>query len=993
MKQFPLPCVLVFLFTFLLALSGCNQESGISSPFSASAVNDLATFRIADGFKIELIASEPLIHDPVDMMVDEYGRLYVVEMAGVPFNKTGVGKIVVLSDTNSDGRMDKRTEFADSLILPTGITRWKKGVLVTDPPNLYYFEDSNGDDKADIKKIILTGFDTTNLEANVNNPEYGLDNWIYLGALPLRNGNKIHFAGDTSGLSVLEGTIRVQPDSRQLELLSGHTQFGLAFDQWGHLLMTNNSNHVYENVLPAKYLQRNPDLLVSGTTQTMADHNKVFPVTINPQYQMLTNIGVFTAACGIVAYQGAAFPDSFNQNVSFVCEPASNIVHADFITPGGSTLKAKSVFDKKEFLASTDPYSRMVNLYTGPDGALYVADFYRQVIEGPEFMAKEVLDTIDLYNGTQKGRIYRISGKDAAAPNWTSGLKLGDATGEELVKHLADKNQWWRINAQRLLVDRKDEKLIPALIEMAQHEQAALGRLHALWTLEGMGKLPAGMIKTALKDPEAGIRENAIRLADIHLPTDASLADALCGMQKENDPKVKLQLLLTLGDIQTQEADKIRQQLLFNDINDGWIQIAALSARSSEALSLLKSVLEKYEAGNNAYASLVKRLSAIVGKSQPYSKIKPLIHKSIEGNTTDDLWRSSLLEGLTQGLTGRKSLPEGITQSSTALIQSCLESPDIAIRKTSLQMLRVIGLSEGSQTVTAKLKAEQLAKDQQLSEAQRACAIDFLALQNPQQYTTWLKSLITPQEPLQVQLSALNALKVIPGTEVSQYLIDHWHTLPPGVITTAVNTLMLTDERITLLLEALEKGRVNLSDIDWVQSVRLRSSPNLKIRAWARTVFSKKDETVKKLLQDYQAALTLEGNASQGKQIFQQHCAVCHQIEGRLGRAFGPDLGTVHAWAPADIMSNVLDPNQSVAHRYDTWEITTNNGEVVQGIVAAESPTAITINDANGQSKNISRSDVQTMKALGISAMPAGWEEKITKQQMADLITFLKFGE
>ena len=172
-----------FISVFILLFTGCNHPPGSSSPFSASAENDLSTFQVADGFKIELIASEPLIHDPVDMMIDEYGRMYVVEMAGVPFNKSGVGKVILLSDRNGDGKMDSAKVFADSLILPSGIMRWKNGVIVTDAPNVYYMEDTNSDGVADVRRILLTGFDTSNLEANVNNPKYGLDNWIYLADL------------------------------------------------------------------------------------------------------------------------------------------------------------------------------------------------------------------------------------------------------------------------------------------------------------------------------------------------------------------------------------------------------------------------------------------------------------------------------------------------------------------------------------------------------------------------------------------------------------------------------------------------------------------------------------------------------------------------------------------------------------------------------------------------------------------------------------------
>lgn len=184
-----------YLSLLLYGITTIACHSKPPSPFSASAMEDLSTFQVAEGFKIELIASEPLIRDPVDMTIDEYGRMYVVEMAGVPFNKSGVGKVMLLSDGNGDGKMDSATVFADSLILPTGVMRWKKGVLVTDPPNLYYMEDINNDGKADIKTVMLTGFDTSNLEANVSNPEYGLDNWIYLAALPIGGGN-IYSPGD-----------------------------------------------------------------------------------------------------------------------------------------------------------------------------------------------------------------------------------------------------------------------------------------------------------------------------------------------------------------------------------------------------------------------------------------------------------------------------------------------------------------------------------------------------------------------------------------------------------------------------------------------------------------------------------------------------------------------------------------------------------------------------------------------------------------------------
>ena len=209
---------LIILSILLSIVSGCKEKP--VSPFSKSAEEALSTFELTPGFKIELIASEPLIIDPVAMTIDESGRMYVVEMAGMPLNKSGVGKVILLSDTSHDGKMDKSTVFADSLVLPSGIMRWKKGVLVTDPPNVYYMEDTNGDGKSDIKILLLTGFDTSNLEGNVNNPIYGLDNWIYLASLPVITGGNIHYADDSSAERLEEGSIRFRPDRHEIETIS-----------------------------------------------------------------------------------------------------------------------------------------------------------------------------------------------------------------------------------------------------------------------------------------------------------------------------------------------------------------------------------------------------------------------------------------------------------------------------------------------------------------------------------------------------------------------------------------------------------------------------------------------------------------------------------------------------------------------------------------------------------------------------------------------------
>ncbi|MBD0296231.1 MAG: dehydrogenase, partial [Flavisolibacter sp.] len=598
------PLLLFFILIVCFStITGCHNQPNANTKNNAE--NALSTFELESGFKIELLAAEPLISDPVDMEIDEYGRLYVVEMHGYPLDKSGSGKIKLLTDSDGDGRMDKSTVFAEGLILPNSIMRWKKGVLVTDAPNVLYLEDTNGDGRADIKDTVLTGFALSNPQHNLNSPLLGMDNWIYLaheGAITTETykeefgdpGSEVYFPDKPDSPRLPQNasgrSVRFQPDQHKLEVLSSNTQFGHTFDAWGHYFLVSNANHIYQEVLAAPYLKRNPHLLVSSATQNLSDHSnaaEVFPITKNPEHQLLTDVGVITSACGITAYTGSAFPASFNDNITFVAEPVSNLIHVDRVKDSGASFTASRIHLHKEFLASTDAWFRPVNMYVGPDGALYVVDYYREIIEHPEWMGEEVVKSGKLYNGSDKGRIYRITPAGAKPATWTKGLQLGKASSEQLVEKLSDPNRWWRLNAQRLLIDRADKRVVPALIQMAQNTRSPFGRLHALWTLEGIGALKPEQIQQALKDPVAGIRENAIRLAELHLPGTPDLTNALLPLQTDVDAKVRFQLLCTLGFINTPEVAQTRNKLLFQDVNDPWVQVAALSAASSQTASLL----------------------------------------------------------------------------------------------------------------------------------------------------------------------------------------------------------------------------------------------------------------------------------------------------------------------------------------------------------------------------------------------------------------------
>jgi putative membrane-bound dehydrogenase-like protein len=1000
----------VLILMVVMAGFACNNNSTSNNKGNkgVEAKDALATYKVADGFKIEMIASEPLISDPVDMEIDEYGRMYVVEMHGYPLDKSGSGKIILLTDTDGDGNMDKRTVFKDGLVLPNSIMRWKKGVLVTDAPAVLYLEDTDGDGVADITDTMITGFALSNPQHNVNNPVYGLDNWIYIaheGVVSTREykkefgdkGSEIYFANHPEANKLPDNangrSIRMRPDKMLLEMSSSSCQFGQTFDQWGHLFGCNNSNQGYQEVIADRYFQRNHDLLISDATQNMSDHlnaAEVFPITTNPDRQLLTNVGVMTSACGLTDYMGDLFPAPYNKHVTFVAEPVSNLVHVDILKDSGASFTASRILQEKEFLSSTDSWARPVNFYVGPDGALYVLDYYRKVIESPEWMSEEAIKAGGLYDGYDKGRIFRITPTNTKKAEWTKGLKLGDASSEELVKYLANKNNWWRMNAQRLLVDRADKNAIPALVTMTT-DASEDGRLHSLWTLEGMGELKSEQINKALKDSVAGIRENAIKLAELHLNADPALATSLLALQNDKDAKVRFQLLLTLGFVNTPQSSIARTKLLLDDINDKWVQIAALSASSSQTLDLLKVVMDKFKADVPAYASLVERLTTMVGSAGRVEDIHQLLVTALtQASPGQPEKKAAIIQGLAQGLKSRKISVELQKSDQQLLVNSFFQNPSADIRHASLELLKVNNISDVSRKDAAIREAASVMNDSVQPDSRRAEAIYFLALGDPGVYTEDLKKFINPKEEPPLQLAALYTLSRVKGTAVSEYSIQQWEVLTPEIREASINTFLSDSNRIALLIDALEKNKIKPSSIKFSTSVRLMDQSNENLRNRARVIFTKNERERVNVNKEYEKALQLDGDAAKGKQVYMTNCAICHQVRGKMGVAFGPDLGTVQNWIKEDVMANILNPNLSISSGFDMWNVQLNSGETEQGIIFTETPVAITLRNNGKMDRTINRQDIQSIRAMNASAMPTGLEKNIDKQQMADLLAFLR---
>ena len=394
--------------------------------------DSMKTMAVEQGFRVELVASEPDVQSPVAMDIDEDGRLFVVEMPGYPLDVSPTGKVKLLEDRDGDGRFERVSVFADDLVLPTGVMRWKKGILVTAAPDVIYFEDTDGDGRADVRTVVLTGFARSNPQHTVNSPVYGLDNWVYVahqgpaGAVIYKElfgdrGKPLTFPGRPGQAPVdpKDSTVRFRPDGFVAEPIGGESQYGHSFDAYGRYFGNDNSHHLWHEVIGARYLQRNPHLLVPGVMHDVPDHGaaaQVFPITKRPTFELLTEAGEFTSACAPTIYLGGGFGGEYEGAV-FVAEPVHNLVHRDVLSQAGPTFTARRGRSDQEFLAAGDAWFRPVSFYVGPDAALYVVDYYRARIEHPEWTSSDTQrDPSSMYAGQDRGRIYRVVRDPAAAP-------------------------------------------------------------------------------------------------------------------------------------------------------------------------------------------------------------------------------------------------------------------------------------------------------------------------------------------------------------------------------------------------------------------------------------------------------------------------------------------------------------------------------------------------------------------------------------------------
>ncbi len=534
----------------------------------------LKSIRVAPGFTVELVAAEPLVKDPIAFDWGADGKLWVVEMGDYPLGIDGKGKpggvVRFLEDENGDGVYDKQTTFLDGLGFPTGVLPWRNGILVACAPDIFYAEDRDGDGKADVREVLFTGFTEGNQQHRLNGFELGLDGWVY-GANGDSGGNVRSFK--SGRVTPINGRdFRFRPDTGEFEAESGQTQYGRHRDDWGRWFGNNNPNWGWHYVLADHDLKRNKFYAAPDPRQTLEPDTRLFPLSRTlARFNDVNVAGHVTSANSATPYRDDLFGPWFESNL-FVSEPVHNLVHRIVLEPDGATFRGHRAPGEsdREFLASSDNWFRPTMLKTGPDGALWIADMYRAVIEHPEWIPDDWEQKLDLRAGSEQGRIYRVYPIDKK-PRPIPRLDKLDTIG--LVAALESPSGWQRDTAQRLLTHRHDPSAIDALRSLLRESRRAKTRVQAIWTLAGIQGLDERSVVLALEDPDQRVPESAIAPAwPLAQDSSGPVAKALIRLADDANAHVRFQAALALGYLKGEPAGEALARLAQRDGKDPWMR-------------------------------------------------------------------------------------------------------------------------------------------------------------------------------------------------------------------------------------------------------------------------------------------------------------------------------------------------------------------------------------------------------------------------------------
>ncbi len=1037
-----LTAAILLLLIVLPGVRGQEIRLATDAPPALPPEESRQLFRLPPGFRIELAVSEPHVADPVAMAFDARGRILVCEIHGynlegyldvLQLNKTGeldtqvrripandeavkradkeqYGTVKLLEDKDGDGRIDHSTVLADRLPPCYGVVPARDGVIVFCAPEIIFLADRDGDGAAEVRETLFTGFGVGEMWTRINNPRWGVDNWIY-GVSGAGSAGTIGGPRLTAPVSLSSVCFRFRPDGSALEAASGTTHgFGQAIDDWGDRFLCTNQQHAMHVIpIPNGYLVRNPYFAAPDLTRNISGYGhpaRVYPTSqpdpwrrargADPAWVRFygeaeaTANGYFTAASGQSIYQGGQFPPEFYGN-HFSVDNAQNLIHRCLLKPDGVSYTAvrPNEHESEEFLTSSEQWFRPVNLTTGPDGALYVVDMYRDIIEDysaiPRYLQQLYVQS--LIAGADKGRIWRIvsEGDRLSKPP-----DLSRATTAELVLHLARDNYWERTTAQRLILERQDTAAAAALQQLVHTGPTPQARLHALYTLHGLSALTPELLMQGFRDTHFAVRVHALQIADERLSEAPELLAGLLPLVDDPHPRVRLQLALSLGETDSAAAIDALVQLAVRHGDESWMKAAILSSTVESADRMLAAILADDALEGHA-RGLLRSLVSIIGARRDARQVSETL--SALGRLQDDRAigiQIECLEGLREGLQRGRQTAIGTPQSIAAL-RLLLASRDPQVRSCAIHVASQIRVQQMLEMQPIFDQQRRLALDDAASADVRRGAIRLLAASPFDDFAGTASKLLDPRQAIEIQLATIEAVQAVDHPSVAALLLKGYSSYTPRLRAAAMAAVFARQERFLVLLQAIERGEVPRSSLDAVRREQLMNDSRMEIAALARRLLSTDvgTPTRQSVLARYGQSLKRPRDVMRGKEVFDKQCAKCHRL-GNQGYEVGPDLLTAKTRADETLLSDVLDPSHQITVGYNQYSVITVNGRVFTGILASETPTSITLRAEEKKDTTILRKDIDEMVASTVSMMPEDLEKEVTVQDVADLLGFLR---
>ena len=1002
----------------------------------ATPEESMKHFVTPKGFEVKLFASEKDFQGkPIAMNWDERGRLWICETFDYPneLQPKGQGRdrIQICEDSNGDGVADKFTIFADQLSIPTAMTFYRGGVIVQDGIETLYLKDLDGDDKCDLRKVLITGWNMRDTHGEVSNFQYGLDNWYY--AMQGYNDSRPVLTNGREVTPFRQGFFRFKVEGEgdktevtELEFLrsTNNNTWGFGLSEEGIVFgSTANGNPSEFMPIPNRYYEA-----VRGWSSSVlggiADSNKFTPLD-EDKVRQVDNHGGFTAAAGHALYTARVYPKEYWNRAAFVTEATGHLVATFIIREDGAGFRSKNSWN---LIASNDEWSGPIMAEVGPDGNVWVIDWYNYIIQHNPTPAGFKTGKGNAYESDLRdkkhGRIYRIvytgagiedaqktdskpevltSESNAGAPAMMARpADLARANTEQLVAELGAANFLWRRHAQRLIVEKKQFDGVQALIELVNDQavdEIGLNTeiIHALWTLHGRGVLDGEnrdalkAVTGALRHPSAGVRRNAVQV----LPKlESSVAAILqSGVLKDKNPQVQLMSMLALADMPSspEAADAIRVAFGTTVPGDRLLTEAAIAAAARHDIHFLKSVVKN---SNGSLTTPTADALAII--SEHYARgvpadTAPALVASL-GNASAKVV-DPILAGLSKGWPRNK--PVALTDDADKALVNLLEK----LPPSSRGNLINLALRWGSKLLESHI-AEisksflDIAMSDKAKDSERMAAARQLVefRKSDSQVVTELLKLITPRTPADLSTGVLEAIGASDSPEVGTMLIGSLSTLTPSVRPTAIRLLLSRTDWAKALVNGLEQGQLQLTDLSLDQKQSLANHVDKSIAERVKPLMARggglPNPDRQKVVEELMPLTEKSGDAAAGKLVFKKTCIKCHTHSGE-GTKIGPDLTGMAVHPKKELLIHIIDPSRSVEGNFRIYSVQTDDGKVYSGLLASETKTAIELIDVEAKKHQILRENIEELVASTKSLMPEGFEKQHTAQELTDLLEFL----